>query len=872
MLKKIIFSLSFAFFVPVLMAQNLSLRLESALNQKEPEAKMEIVVLFHSQPDFSILKQDMEQQQIPVNQRAGHLKKLLMAKAAGSQKDFLASLEELSRLFPGQISDIQSYWIANMILFSANAELIPVISGFKGTFTMDLNDIKIEFPDPSSEQTSSVFPKRIQKGVQVIKAPFMWNLGYTGRGRKAMGCDTGVNFTHPAVSSRFLGRHLPLSQCWFPYENPVPVDISSSTHGTHTMGTMLGINYNLGDTIGIAYNAYWIATDPIVSNLAEVKPVGWILSSFQWALDPDNNPETGNDVPDVINNSWGLANSGDPSHCNSYLNQIFEACEAAGIGVVFSAGNDGPEPGTTGEPANISINEVNIFSVGSVSGSSASFPVSGFSSRGPTNCVTDDSIPLWFKPEVVAPGENVWSAQGANSYGALSGTSMAAPHVAGAFLLLKEAFPGLTGTEILTALYHSATDLGNTGEDNVYGRGIINLEAAYTLLSQNHTPVVPMNTGYDIAVVGFSNFNNIVYETSTSFSVKVQNLGQNSIDQLSISISVNDNFASEYYWNGSINPGQIAIVDLPVVAVSDGKNKISVSASLLIDVAEDDWINNVGNAICFKPSAANFPYLEDFENAEMDFSGSAWFSVNVDSSYTWLTDTAGGSPFGVHSAMAPFYSYKPRLHQIDELYGPQLQLPDTGQVWLKFRMAYQRRSGSIYKDSLKIYAVSQNGCEKDLIYSAGCLDLATLPNESLSQRFVPGLPEHWRWDSVNISSLRGMQIGLMLEAKNDNGNQLFIDDISVYPLATGTQIPKAKNPEIQALVYPVPANENLWIEILNAQPVHILVSSITGQTLVNQKITSNSSLQMEVSNFQSGVYFLKITTRDGTIVKRFEKK
>ena len=68
---------------------------------------------------------------------------------------------------------------------------------------------------------------------------------------------------------------------------------------------------------------------------------------------------------------------------------------------------------------------------------------------------------------------------------------MAAPHVSGAILLLKEAFPFLSGEELLWALYLSAVDLGIPGEDNIYGMGMIDVHAAFQHLIQIHTPVDP---------------------------------------------------------------------------------------------------------------------------------------------------------------------------------------------------------------------------------------------------------------------------------------------------------------------------------------------------------------------------------------------
>ena len=142
-------------------------------------------------------------------------------------------------------------------------------------------------------------------------------------------------------------------------------------------------------------------------------------------------------------------------------------------------------------PQRIKSNPVNVFSVGSVNGNVAfPQPISGFSTRGPSQCPSNGTLNI--HPEVVAPGENVRSAWGMDGYNSISGTSMSSPHVSGAVLLLKEAFPQLTGAQLLTALYTTATDMGVTGEDNVYGNGLIDVHAAFLWLAQQHTPRDPL--------------------------------------------------------------------------------------------------------------------------------------------------------------------------------------------------------------------------------------------------------------------------------------------------------------------------------------------------------------------------------------------
>jgi hypothetical protein len=111
-----------------------------------------------------------------------------------------------------------------------------------------------------------------------------------------------------------------------------------------------------------------------------------------------------------------------------------------------------------------------------VDGNYDHLPIASFSSRGPTTC-TQGGDPI--KPEVTAPGNHIRSSWAGGYYVYMNGTSMATPHVSGAIALLKQAFPDKTGNELKQMLYETARDLGEPGEDNTYGMGIIDVYQAY---------------------------------------------------------------------------------------------------------------------------------------------------------------------------------------------------------------------------------------------------------------------------------------------------------------------------------------------------------------------------------------------------------
>ena len=334
-------------------------------------------------------------------------------------------------------------------------------------------------------------PTAIEWGVQRVNAPPVWAMGYTGQGIVIANLDTGVRWDHQALKPHYRGWDgvaADHNYNWFDAA-PEGSDPPSSTpqdvngHGTHTTGTAVGDD-GMGNQIGVAPGAKWIAC----RNMAGPSGIGSVaryVACFQFALAPTdvngNSPDPDRSA-DITSNSWAC----DPGYgeigCDvpTALVTATQALRNAGIMVIASAGNSGPSCGTVRlAPATLD----QAFTVGATNGSDT---IAGFSSRGPS----------WLtgriKPDVVAPGVGVRSARSLapNSYGFLSGTSMAAPHVAGVVALLWSAAPELRGevetTEMLlrqTArpLTDSQTCAGVPGSawpNNTYGYGLVDALAA----------------------------------------------------------------------------------------------------------------------------------------------------------------------------------------------------------------------------------------------------------------------------------------------------------------------------------------------------------------------------------------------------------
>jgi len=345
---------------------------------------------------------------------------------------------------------------------------------------MDIDHKSIPDPTYDEKPASHKTPGSAEIGLRVVNAHKLWEMGLTGAGRLVMTRDTGVDGNHPALAWRWRGNHVPWNWAW-KGTGSFPSD--SDDHGTHTMGTLTGLDTLTQDTIGVAFEAEWMAASFSVSS----------ISAFQWAMNPDGNTSTTDDMPDVISNSWGIQNSTGGCRQSTYAS-IFNSVEAAGIAIVFSAGNEGSGSQTITGPKNINTNLVNSWATGNIDGNTATYPIRSSSSRGPSGCGGTGS--LLIKPEAVAPGTNVRSSVPGGGYGTKSGTSMSCPHVSGVLTLLKQAFPNKTGHEIKLALYHTAKETPSdlfandpgempgevSGEDHTFGNGLIDAFAAYEYL------------------------------------------------------------------------------------------------------------------------------------------------------------------------------------------------------------------------------------------------------------------------------------------------------------------------------------------------------------------------------------------------------
>lgn len=275
-------------------------------------------------------------------------------------------------------------------------------------------------------------PTGVQWNVSMIGADRVWEeFGVRGEGIMVGQSDSGADVNHPELHNSYRGNTEGDDYNWFDPWNHRPSPYDDGGHGTHTLGTILGQN-----GIGIAPGATWFACVNLDRNLANP---ALYLDCMQFMLAPfpqDGDPFSDGDptrAADVMNNSWGCPEleGCDPNALLAGANHLRDA----GIFVVASAGNDGPNCSTIDAPLSLYDS---VFSVGAIDRSGT---LGIFSSRGPVTVDGSGRV----KPDIVAPGVDILSSLPGGTYGSNSGTSMAGPHLVGAVALLWSADPGLVG-------------------------------------------------------------------------------------------------------------------------------------------------------------------------------------------------------------------------------------------------------------------------------------------------------------------------------------------------------------------------------------------------------------------------------------------
>jgi hypothetical protein len=310
-----------------------------------------------------------------------------------------------------------------------------------------------------------------------------WQLGATGAGVTLAIIDSGIDTTNPEFAGRIAASSADVAGS----RGLINAD---SSHGTQVALTAAAARDGTG-IVGIAYGAT-IQMLRVDDPGSCAKPDGCSFFDSKIAAGIDAAVAGG---AKVINLSLG----GSPPN-QAVVNAVGRAA-AAGVVIVVSAGNDGVSSTTNPDTFAVGLRAAgngNVIIAGSVGDTNT---ISSFSNEAGTE-------QQWY---LMARGERVCCVyengaikvavtNGQNFVTVVSGTSFSAPQITGAVALLRQHFPNLTAVQVVDLLLRTATDLGTAGTDTIYGRGLMNIGAAFApqgsaSLAGNSSALVSLSGG-----------------------------------------------------------------------------------------------------------------------------------------------------------------------------------------------------------------------------------------------------------------------------------------------------------------------------------------------------------------------------------------
>ncbi len=327
--------------------------------------------------------------------------------------------------------------------------------------------------DAQGNDCTALAPIPINPNTDSIPPPKPNNPGpcITGQGIKIGIIDTGVDYTHPDLGGCFgTGCKVVDGYDFVNYDNDPMDDMG---HGTHVAATAAGkgilngvapdatlYSYKVCDSYGSCYYSA-------------------IISGIEYSADPNQDGDT-SDHLDVINLS--IDGYGNP---DDNLSRASDNAVNAGVVAAIAAGNFGAQQ-TIGSPGT----SRNAITVGAVDKQKN---MAYFSSRGPVIWTNGNETLSLVKPDIVAPGVAICAAQWDDAWSsnecldtehtAISGTSMATPHVAGLAALVKQAHPNWSPLQVKTVIKKTAELLPASEKITTQGTGLVN--ALQAVLTQN---------------------------------------------------------------------------------------------------------------------------------------------------------------------------------------------------------------------------------------------------------------------------------------------------------------------------------------------------------------------------------------------------
>jgi PKD repeat protein len=525
--------------------------------------------------------------------------------------------------------------------------------------------------------------------------------------------------------------------------DPNPQSLSWE-HGTHVSGIASAVTNNTTGIASIGYNAKLMPVKATNSNLY----VSHGYESIVYAAD---------NAADVINLSWG-----GPAYSATEQNVLYYA-HNLNCFVVSASGNDGNV--TVNYPAGYDY----VFSV---------------AATGPNDVVTFNSNRgPWI--DIAAPGINIYSTKPGNTYGLLTGTSMASPLVAGMAALMKSFNPMLTTTQIEHCIRSSADniDFMNPFLVGQLGAGRINAYLAMSCVSATRNQI-------DLAIDSLVYPNRYACSGLVEPHLKIRNAGTDTITQFKLRYSIDNQPFQLVDLNVSLPYDSAFTYALPAQGLGSGEHTITAYVSWPNGIIDWNLFNDtLIQKFTILTAGLPLPFFENFSDTSA--SVDLWRMANNDGLVGWTMKEFFVQGNLERSAFINLFNDQ-NIGQRDGLISPPFNLSGLDSAWLSFDAAYQKNYNRPF-DSLLVMVSTDCGMSfphRVFAMPGPGLEWPT-SDDTTATYFEADLQNFW-CDSLNTQNgcyyvdltdfIGNPSVVVQFQTFNQYGNNVYLDNVNVKGL------------------------------------------------------------------------------------------
>ena len=969
-------------------AQNvIDSELQSIIDQKTNE-KISINIIFKSQLDCVDLIERSNQYIDKEIKREAIIKELKNF-SSESQQEVLSIIKSAES--KNEVSNIVCHWLSNSITCTTTREVIEQLSKRSDILLIGHNgdrDVLLVSDEQNLDAVQDRAEIEITTNVTQVGAPKVWDLGYTGEDVLVAILDTGVNYEHEDLADHLWdgGSQYP-NHGYNSYDNNT-ITMDNRGHGTHCAGIICGDGTS-GKKTGIAPNVTLMCIKALNDN--GNANASSICSGMEFAVEHG---------ADVLSMSLGIANASVTDKImirNTCVNTL-----KAGVIAAVAAGNEGEKLKSNPAPDNVRVpgscpapwihpdqqtNAGGTSCVVSVGAVDKNDKVISISSRGPVTWENtsyadypyEPGIGL-IRPDVCAPGKDIISlSYSGKGYATMTGTSQAAPCVAGVISLMLSKKPDLTPAEISEILETTALKIADK-KNNATGSGRVDALAAinainmgnivfkeFTFSDENNNGKI--NAGENIKLnIEFENTSDISYNNITAKLTCTNDLVNITKDNSIISdIAPNQTFKIEDIFSFVIDKKVVDNEKLYFdIEFYNDNNKIS---STRFSVAPNDKLLKF-SSIIVKNDNNNNGVLEAGETADMGFvinnsgseialnltgilkSNSDLITINKDNAelgsiapnssstvfynVTLSNDATGNLdiPFeletndkynDVNNFNITYASSCDIIYTLNDEFGDGwngakilAHYSDNSEsdtytfnngesaVFTKtlntgIEVSLEWKKGSVdteckysiyYENGTEIY--SGKGAQKGIFYTwlhdCSTQERRIKTRESVKNFNIEGESHSvtLKWEKPDTEGVKHYEIYRETMLIDTTSNLYYEETLSsgsytynVRPVyedcfgATATQditfcegVEEMFIPNVK--IYPNPVNDRLYVET-QTQTLAIEIYDVYGRHQVTKSSSHQGNLTINVANLNSGIYFVKVVTESGDVVKRIVK-